>query len=203
MLLRAAPARTASFPAALSSRRNQPGLPSASAPCHSAHRPPVTKISLSVSRLLQKYLFRYAKSDNVNDYWQLPSDTSPAVLRRFWVSALASCVQDSATYPANWVFEPHQSYIDWGILSAALCEKDDLLAEFGAFHPDVYASELAARADFSLWGQFTPKRLSATNAVLTSDPVGISTPFTPRHHVYSDTELQELVDELMSGQSPV
>ncbi|EJD42787.1 hypothetical protein AURDEDRAFT_168031 [Auricularia subglabra TFB-10046 SS5] len=85
--------------------------------------------------------------------WQDASDIPLAVLSRFWESVDEACVLESGRYPPGWVVVPNQSYIDWSILCAALCEKDAMIEQYGAFNGEGYGDFLASRADFSLRGE--------------------------------------------------
>ncbi|EJD44818.1 hypothetical protein AURDEDRAFT_124923 [Auricularia subglabra TFB-10046 SS5] len=69
--------------------------------------------------------------------------------------SIPSAVEGMRGYPPGWVVVPNQSYIDWSILCAALCEKDTMVEQYGAFNGEGYEDFLASRTDFSLRGEHT------------------------------------------------
>ncbi|EJD32337.1 hypothetical protein AURDEDRAFT_178604, partial [Auricularia subglabra TFB-10046 SS5] len=110
------------------------------------------------------YLLRFAGNDDAHEDWQWAADIPRQVLARFWRSIDPDSTHASGRYPPGWTVIPKQSYIDWGIINAALCEKQALLDRYGAFDTEAYKDLLRSRTDFSLLGSHASLPLASANA---------------------------------------
>ncbi|EJD34125.1 hypothetical protein AURDEDRAFT_176819 [Auricularia subglabra TFB-10046 SS5] len=147
------------------------------------------------------YLLRYTGHDDDHEDYQEPSDLSPALLSRFWRSIEPHCTRASGLYPARWVVVPNQSYVDWGILNAALCEKQAFLERYQSFNSDVYEALLVARETFSLLGDHVPLAYASPNSSLRTRRTAPSVPppFPLAHDVYPEPDLQAMLQDLLGS----